>query len=147
MSDSEQALRLPLTKSQRVLGQPKAMAQYKGNNMDERKATRQLIQNKIPVNPFNVFERVIQKSYKFLSDRIIKAGVEEIHAGIDPHTKVTWFVDRHLSLLEKKRFFPACPAQSPLPLGNRPFHYAATIVTTLSELLGFGSPLFLEVLS
>lgn len=52
---------------------------------------------------------------EFLSDRIIKAGVEEIQAGIDPHTKVTWFVDRHLSLSEKKRFFPVCPAQSPLP--------------------------------
>jgi hypothetical protein len=50
----------------------------------------------------------------FLSDRILRAGVEEFQAGADPHTKVTWFVDRHLSLPEKKRFFPVCPLHSPL---------------------------------
>jgi len=51
---------------------------------------------------------------EFLSNRILKAGVEEIQACADPHTKVTWFVDRHLSLSEKKRFFPVCPPHSPL---------------------------------
>jgi len=78
------------------------------------------------VNPHgrtNLFDATIREGLsvfshyrkEFLSDRILKAGVEEIQAGIDPHTKVTWFVDRHLSLSEKKRFFPVCPAQSPLP--------------------------------
>jgi len=51
---------------------------------------------------------------EFRSDRILKAGVEKVQAGADPHTKVTWFVDRHLSLPEKKRFFPVCPPRSPL---------------------------------
>jgi hypothetical protein len=51
---------------------------------------------------------------EFLSERIVRAGVEEIQASADPHTKVTWFVDRHLSLSEKRRFFPVCPPQSPL---------------------------------
>jgi hypothetical protein len=50
----------------------------------------------------------------FLSERILRMGVEEVQAGADPHTKVTWFVDRHLSLEEKKRFFPVCPPNSPL---------------------------------
>ena len=49
---------------------------------------------------------------EFLSNRIIKPG-EEIQAEADPHAKVTWFVDRHLSLSEKKRFFPVFPAQTP----------------------------------
>jgi hypothetical protein len=52
---------------------------------------------------------------EFLSERILKAGPEENQASVDPHTKVTWFVDRHLSLPEKRRFFPVCPAISPLP--------------------------------
>lgn len=51
----------------------------------------------------------------FLSERILRAGPEELQAAVDRHTKVTWFVDRHLSLSEKKRFFPVCPARSPIP--------------------------------
>jgi hypothetical protein len=51
---------------------------------------------------------------EFLSERILKAGLEEKQAFVDPHTKVTWFVDRHLSLSEKRRFFPVCPPNSPL---------------------------------
>lgn len=51
---------------------------------------------------------------EFRSERILRAGPEELQASADPHTKVTWFVDRHLSPEEKRRFFPVCTPRSPL---------------------------------
>jgi hypothetical protein len=82
----------------------------------------------IPIrNPFgrrNLVDATIEEGLsifshyrkEFLCNRMIEAGMEEIQGDAHLHTKVTWSVDRHLSLPEKKRFFPVFPAQTPRTL-------------------------------
>ena len=64
----------------------------------------------------NLFEATITEGLsifrhyrkEFLSGRE-RGSREEIHARLDPHAKVMWFVTRHLSQSEQHRFFPVWP--------------------------------------